>query len=140
MSNKSNAQAAQVVAKSNAMIAQDNLLNMNSIEGARSIHPKISQATNEYDYLCEKVKIQFFNLDQPGNSQHFMCGLCTDPDDFTLEHGQVYDLTRAHVRFVETRQTPIYAYKKLPDGRLQKTLTGYQPRFQCRPVWDKRAA
>lgn len=134
-----NAQMAQAQAKKDATIALDqNLLHMNCIEGARSIHPKISQATNEYDYLQEKVRIQFFNLDQPGNDQLFMCGPCTDPDSFTLEHGKIYDLSRAHVRFVETRQQPQYAYKPLPNGKLQKQLVGYSPRFQCRPVWERK--
>lgn len=120
-----------------SQLPEQKLENMNAAEASRSIHPTISQATNEYDYLSEKVKIQFFNLEQPGNKQLFMCGPVTSPDRFELQHGEIRDLTRAQIRFIETRQVPQYAYRADGTGKIRKTLVGYSPRFQCRPIWDR---
>lgn len=111
---------------------------MDPVQGARSLHPKISQASNEFDWLSEKITIEFYNIEQPGCEQFFCYGDTSNPKSFTLQHGQIYELTRADVRFIETRQIPQYAYKPDGSGKMRKERIGYSPRFQCRPVWNRK--
>jgi hypothetical protein len=110
------------------------LINLDPAAAARSIDTLVAEANDEKDWLEEKVTIQFYNTEEPGNKAFFCYGKCDDPTSLTLEHNEVKELTRGVVRFIESRQTPIYAYKADGSGKMRKTLIGWKPRFQCRQV------
>lgn len=117
------------------------LINMDPCCAARSIADAVSQATDEYDFLSEKVSVQFYNIEQPGNGAHFVYGSVSCPTKIDLEHGEISELTRGEIRYIESRQTPIYEYQKDmgnvqrgKKAKVTKHLIGWKPRFQCREV------
>lgn len=117
------------------------LINLDPVAAARSIDAVVSQKTDEYDFLSEKITIQFYNIENPGKSQYFCFGPVTDPERITLAHGEQADLTRGAVRFIESRQTPMYDYEREAGDatnnkkkKVKKVLVGWKPRFQCREI------
>lgn len=110
------------------------LINLDPAAAARSIDAVVAMANDEKDWLEEKVTIQFYNIEEPGGEGFFCFGKCTDPKRITLQHGEITELTRGDIRFIESRQTPIYTYKENGLGKKTKTLTGWKPRYQCRQV------
>lgn len=132
------------MAKKPAIIeeAPQSLINLDPCSAARSIAAAVSDANGETDWLNEKITIQFFNIEQPGKTdQHFVTGPVGNPDRVCLAHQEITELTRAWVRFIESRQSPIWDYEedagdatKGKRRRRVKKLVGYKPRFQCREV------
>jgi len=110
------------------------LINLDPLAAARSIDAVVSEKNDEKDWLEERVQIQFYNLEEPGTEAFFCYGRCECPDKLTLQHGEVKELTRGQIRYIESRQTPIYEYKGDGTGKMKKKLMGYKPRFQCRQV------
>lgn len=110
------------------------LINLDPAAAARSIAAVVAEASGEKDWLDEKVTVQFYNIEEPGSDGFFVYGLCTCPKKIELNHGEIAELTRADVRYIESRQTPMYAYKPDGHGKMRKTLMGWKPRFQCRQV------
>lgn len=110
------------------------LINLDPAAAARSIAAAVSEKNDEKDWLDEKVMIQFYNIEEPGNEGFFCYGPVTGPTRMTLQHGEIRELTRAEVRFIESRQTPIYDYKQDARGKRVSTLVGWKPRYQCRSV------
>lgn len=110
------------------------LINLDPAAAARSIDAVVAEANGEKDWLEEKGSYQFYNLEEPGTSAFFCFGKCTDPTKLELNHGEVKEMTRGTVRFIESRQTPIYDWVPDGNGKMKKTLTGWKPRFQCRQV------
>lgn len=110
------------------------LINLDPAAAARSISAAIAEQNNEADWLGEKVTIQFYNIEEPGAEGFFCYGPCTDPKTIVLQHGEVTELTRGDIRFIESRQVPMYAYKSDGSGKQRKTLIGWKPRYQCRQV------
>ena len=90
----------------------------------------------EKEWLEEEVYFEFFNLEEPGTLAKFSFGSTRNPERHTLLHGGKYRKTRALVRHLESRQTPIWGYK--PDGRgiMNKNLEGYKSRFQCKQLFE----
>ena len=119
------------------------LINLDPAAAARSIAAAVSEKNDEKDFLDEKITFQFYNLEQPGHSAYFCYGICTNPESFTLEHNEVYTKSRGEVRYIETRQTPVYEFRQqgfhkngLP--KMKKERVGWQPRFQCRQLNDRQ--
>lgn len=110
------------------------LINLDPAMAARSIDSIVAEANDERDWVDEKGTYQFYNIEEPGTKAFFCFGKCTDPKKLELEHGQITELTRGDVRFIESRQTPIYGFKANGSGKMVKTLLGWKPRFQCRQV------
>ena len=118
------------------------LISLDPAAAARSIATTVSQKSGEKDFLDEIITIQFYNLEQPGKSeQTFITGPVGRPEKVTLAHGEIRDLSRAWVRFIESRQEPIYSYEeyagdaaKGKKAKRKKVLIGWKPRFQCREV------
>lgn len=115
------------------------LINLDPAAAARSIDMLVAQATDEWDWVSEKVVIQFYNLEQPGQEAFFCLGGCLCPKSITLQHGEVTTLTRGEVRFIESRQTPIWEYKANGTGKMKKERVGWKPRYQCRSVNQRPA-
>lgn len=132
------------MAKKPAFIEDEptSLITLDPASAARSVADAVSAASGEKEFLDEIVTIQFYNLEQPGKSdQVFMKGGVRNPDRLSLTHGEIRDLSRAWIRFIESRQEPIYNYSEdagdAATGRKRKrvkTLIGWKPRFQCREV------
>lgn len=119
------------------------LINLDPAAAARSIDRIVAEANDEKDWLEEKIWVEFYNVEEPGHSQYFCYGRCDDPQSLTLEHGERKELTRGQIRFIESRQTPIYEYRQqgfhkngLP--KMKKQLVGWKPRFQCRQINERR--
>ena len=110
------------------------LINLDPIAAARSIDAAVAMKNDEKDWLDERVSVQFYNIEEPGTDAFFCYGPCECPKSFTLSHGEVKELNRADIRYIESRQTPIYAYKPDGSGKMKKKLMGWKPRFQCRQV------
>lgn len=118
------------------------LITLDPAAAARSIADVVAMASGEKDFLDEVVTIQFYNLEQPGKSdQVFIKGGVRNPDRLTLNHGEIRDLPRSWIRFIESRQEPIYQYSEeggnATTGQKRKrvkNLVGWKPRFQCREV------
>jgi hypothetical protein len=110
------------------------LISLDPAAAARSIATVVAEANDEKDWLEEKVTIQFYNIEEPGASGFFCFGQCTCPKTIELDHGEIAELNRGDVRYIESRQTPIYAYKPNGEGKMKKALTGWRPRFQCRQI------
>jgi len=118
------------------------LISLDPASATVSVDRINAEKADEADFLSEKVMIQFYNIESPGKSQYFCHGPCNDPDfKDTIQHGEFRELTRATIRFIESRQEPIQEYQKTPGdvatGKKPKTkavLIGWKPRFQCREV------
>jgi len=113
------------------------LINLDPAAAARSIDLAVAQANDEADWLSERVMIQFYNIEEPGSPGFFCFGKCDDPKTIEINHGEIRELTRGDVRFIESRQKPIYVYKPDGSGKQRKALAGWKPRFQCRQVNSK---
>ncbi len=125
------------MAKRTAAVIQSpamSLISLDPAAAARSIAAVVSQANGEYDWLEEKVNIQFYNIEEPGAGGFFCYGGCRDPKTIELDHGEIRELTRGDVRYIESRQTPMYEYKPDGTGKRRKELIGWRPRFQCRQI------
>ncbi|MES2409028.1 MAG: hypothetical protein V4509_01865 [Patescibacteria group bacterium] len=116
------------------------LISLDPAAAARSIATVVAEANGERDWLEEKVTIQFYNIEEPGADGFFCFGLCTNPKRIEVKHGEIVEMNRGDVRYIESRQTPMYSYKSGPDGKMRKTLMGWKPRFQCRQVNSKPRA
>lgn len=83
----------------------------------------------------EEIEVEFFNLEHQGLAQPF----CMKEKGFefkkTLLHGGKYKLPRKVIRWIESRQTPIYKWNLSGNGQMQKQLTGYTQRFSCKQVF-----
>jgi hypothetical protein len=88
------------------------------------------------EWLAEEVRVEFFNLEEPGVPVKFMHGTTKKPETYTLLHGGKYTLRREVTQHVESRQTPIWGYKPNGEGQMEKTLKGYKSRFQCRQLFE----
>ena len=88
------------------------------------------------DWMNEEIRIEFFNLEEPGVPLKFVFGPTRKTETHTLLHGGKYTLRREVVQHVESRQTPIWGYKPDGEGRMQKDLKGYKSRFQCRQMFE----
>ena len=117
------------------------LINMDPAAAARSIDAAVSMKNDEFDYLSEKIMIQFYNIEQPGRKGYFRYGPCNNTVEIDIEHGELRELSRAAVRFIESRQGPIYEYKTFAGDatmgkkpKTEKHLIGWKPRYQCREV------
>lgn len=113
------------------------LISLDPAAAARSIATVVAAANDEQDWLEEKVTIQFYNIEEPGAPGFFCYGLCTDPKTIELQHGEITELNRGDVRYIESRQTPIYAYVPNGTGKMKKAITGWRPRYQCRQMNSK---
>ena len=125
------------MAKRQAAVTQPNptsLISLDPAAAARSISAVVAQANGEHEWLSETVTIQFYNIEEPGASGFFCYGGCRSPKTIELDHGEIRELTRGDVRYIESRQTPMYEYKALGNGKRVKTNTGWRPRFQCRQI------
>jgi len=112
----------------------NSLISLDPAAAARSIASVVAEANDEKDWLEEKVTIQFYNIEEPGAPGFFCFGLCTCPKTIELDHGEIAELNRGDVRYIESRQTPIYEYKSAPNGKMRKERTGWRPRYQCRQI------
>ena len=116
------------------------LISMDPLAAARSIDVLVSQNTDEFDFLSEKVMIQFYNLEQPGNSAHFVYGPANAPTRIDIDHGEQRELTRGEIRYIESRQTPIKEYERDsgdargPKKKRKAIVVGWKSRFQCREI------
>lgn len=89
----------------------------------------------EQKWLDEEVEVEFYNIEEPGVINKFSYGTTKDYTDYALFHGGRYTLSRKVIKHIETRQTPIWSYEPDGHGRMEKKLTGWKPRFQCRQVF-----
>lgn len=117
------------------------LINMDPAQAARSIDAAISKKSDEFDFLSEIATIQFYNIEQPGRDAYFCYGDCRNPERINISHGEIRELSRAAIRFIESRQIPIYEYRKEAGNastnqkaKMVKTIIGWKPRYQCREV------
>lgn len=116
------------------------LISMDPLAAARSIDALVSQNTDEFDFLSEKVWIQFYNLEQPGNPGHFVYGPANNPTRIDIDHGEQRELTRGEIRYIESRQTPIKEYERDAGSTTgarknrKAIIVGWKPRFQCRTI------
>lgn len=117
------------------------LINLDPVAAARSVDAVISQKTDEFDFLSEKIMVQFYNIEQSGRKGYFVYGPSNNPTKIEIAHGEARELTRADVRYIESRQTPIYEYAEEIGNatlgtktRRVKKLIGWRPRFQCREI------
>lgn len=110
------------------------LINLDPAAALRSIDEMVAQANGEAEWLSEKVVIQFYNIEEPGQDAFFCFGGCLSPKSFTLKHGEVTTLSRGDVRYIESRQIAMWEYKRDGSGKVRKERMGWKPRFQCRTV------
>ena len=110
------------------------LISLDPAAAARSIDSVVAAANGEKDWLEEKVNVQFYNIEEPGAPGFFCFGDCRSPKTIELNHGEIRELNRGDVRYIESRQTPMYEYKATGTGKRVKTLIGWRPRFQCRQI------
>lgn len=110
-------------------IKEDKELSELPIVGAKALSEK------EEKYLREFGEYEFYNTKEPGVGLEFPYGSTKKNKFLKFIHGQRYRLPRHVARHVETRMTPIYAWKANGQGAMTKTLTGTDSRFQMRPVF-----
>lgn len=100
------------------------------------VAPEKKVSDKEKQWLDEEIDVEFYNIEEPGMIQKFAFGDTKKHKVYTLFHGEKYKLPRKVVKHLEENcRTPMYKWQ--PDGKgiMQKTLTGYKPRFQCRQVF-----
>ncbi len=125
------------MAKRQAAITQPSptsLISLDPAAAARSIAAVVAQANGEHEWLSETVNIQFYNIEEPGAPGFFCYGGCRNPKTIELDHGEIRELTRGDVRYIESRQTPMWEYKQMGNGKRTKSLMGWRPRYQCRQI------
>lgn len=59
---------------------------------------------------------------------------------YKLFHGKEYTLPVEVIEHLEDRKTPIYGYRKGPDGHPEMFVSGYKHLFTCKSIRDGRAA
>jgi len=89
----------------------------------------------EKEWLDEVIEVEFMNLEEPGLMMKFSYGTTKNLKNYTLMHGGKYQLPRSVVKHIESRQTPIWNWRPDGQGSMQKSLVGYQPRFNCRQTF-----
>jgi len=93
------------------------------------------KSEKEKEWLDQEVKIEFYNLEEPGLMNKFPYGTTRDYKVYTLMHGGTYTLPRKVIQHLESRQTPIWKYQPDGLGSMVKKLSGWKPRFQCRQLF-----
>jgi len=88
----------------------------------------------EEAHLKELVKVEFYNLEEPGVSMLFPYGSTVFNKKFLFFHGGKYEIPRHVVKWVESLGVPIYKWKTDGDGKMQKAKVGFKPRFSMRTV------
>jgi hypothetical protein len=91
----------------------------------------------EEKHLREVAEYEFYNSEEPrsGFMQKFVYGSTKHKETFVLFHGQKYHLPRFIARHIESCSSPIWGWKPDGTGRMQKTKSGVQSRFQMREVY-----
>lgn len=89
----------------------------------------------EKQWLEQEIEIEFYNSEEPGMMLKFPYGTTKNKKNYILFHGGRYKLPRKIVNHIQSRQTPIWNWKPNGLGQMEKSLSGYKPRFQCREVF-----
>jgi len=98
--------------------------------------PEKKMTEKEKNWLDEEIDVEFYNLEEPGVFLKFPFGGTKKFKNYTLIHGARYKLARRVVKHLEENcRTPMYKWQPNGQGVMQKTLTGFKPRFQCRQVF-----
>lgn len=90
----------------------------------------------EEKYLRELVEYEFMNIEEPGLMQKFTYGNTKNKMTFTFFHGGKYRVPRFIAKHLESKSTPIWKWRPDGSGSLIKELTGRNPRFQMREVFE----
>lgn len=88
------------------------------------------------DWLNEVLHVEFYNLEEPGVNLTFVTGNTKKPEKHILFHGGKYKLRRETINHLQSRQTPIFSYRPNGQGQMEKALSGYKSRFQCRQIFE----
>lgn len=104
------------------------------VNPAHEEHLEMQEEIKNKSYADTKRMYEFYNTEEPGMMLKFTYGSSKNPKRYELFHGGKYELTEDVVRHLESKQTPIWAWRPSGDGRMAKSLTGWKPRFQLREV------
>lgn len=96
---------------------------------------KVPVNEKEATALKEICEFEFYNLEEPGLSLKFPYGDTRRHHNFEFQHGEKYKIPRHVARHVESRSTPIYAWRPNGQGGMEKRQTGTRPRFQMRQIF-----
>lgn len=93
------------------------------------------KSDREEAYLKEICQYEFYNLEEPGLSITFPYGDTRRKHNFKFFHGGKYLVPRHVARHLESRSTPIWAWRPDGLGSMNKQRVGDKPRFQMRQVF-----
>lgn len=99
-------------------------------------HPNKKFSEKEEKNLRELITYEFMNLEEPGLTMSFVYGNSSNKQKFTFFHGGKYTVPKFIARHVESKSTPIWAWRPDGMGGMKKELTGYKSRFQMREVYE----
>lgn len=94
------------------------------------------KADKEIKYMREMIQCEFSNLEEPGLSIKFVYGDTRNSKKIQLFHGGKYRVPRFIQRHIESKTTPIWAWRPDGQGGMQKSMTGSKSRFQMREVYS----
>lgn len=83
----------------------------------------------------DDVEVEVYNIEEPGAPIAVVHGPANNLFKKKFLHGGKYTLPRKIVKFIESRQRPIYKWKPDGSGIMQKQIIGYEQRFSCKQVF-----
>lgn len=85
--------------------------------------------------LREMIVCEFYNQEEPGLSVKFPYGTTNFSKTFQLFHGGKYRIPKFLKQHIESKATPIWAWRPNGIGGMDKQITGYKSRFQMREIY-----
>jgi len=100
------------------------------------VNPSKKFSEKEEKWLREMKTYEFSNIEEPGLMHTFSYGCAGNSMKFTFFHGGKYTIPRFLARHVESRSTPIWAWRPDGTGSIRKEQTGQKSRFQMREMYE----
>lgn len=100
-------------------------------------NPSKKFAEKEEKWLRELKSYEFMNIEEPGLMHTFSYGCAGNQMKITFFHGAKYTVPRFIARHIESRSTPMWAWRPDGSGSIRKEQTGKNSRFQMREVYEQ---
>ena len=83
----------------------------------------------------EDVEVEIYNIEEPGAPINVVYGPANNLYKKTFLHGGKYKIPKEIIKWLESRQVPLYKWRPDGTGAMQKTLIGYKQRFSCKGIF-----
>jgi len=102
-------------------------------------NPSRKFSEKEEKFLREILTYEFMNIEEPGLMHKFPYGSTQNKMNITLMHGGRYRVPRFIANHINSRSTPMWAWRPNGQGGMTKQKIGVDSRFQMREVYEQVA-